>query len=259
MSQSSEERERLTQERLFHELQASERAKRPGYLQSLLQNDHAYLDHASWIRPGLEAFGNIQGKAFLDWGCGHGMASVCMARMGANVYSLDLSHGYCKETYARASANELKGRIHLLQGDACRLPFRNESFDGIWGNAILHHLSPIEAATELKRILKPKGTIVLCDPWQGSTLVRWIRNHVPYPGKDRTKDEQPLNEAALAPFHGLFSNVEITFWDLFGALGRFIPLGPLTNPIRHLDRFLIKTFPFFATTSRYVMIKASKD
>jgi SAM-dependent methyltransferase len=253
------DRKRLYQERLFHETQAQNRASRPGFLLSLVQPDEEYLNHASWVRPGMEALGDIEDKTVLDWGCGHGMASISMARRGAIVFSLDLSNGYCKETLARANANEFLKRIHPIQGDACRLPFKNECFDGIWGNAILHHLATEKAAVELHRVLKPKGIMVLCDPWQGSTLVRWIRNHVPYPGKDRTQDEQPLNEEAIAAFRSVFPNIEISFWDIFGALNRFISLGPFSNPIRNLDRFLIKKTPGFARTARYVMIKAMKN
>ncbi len=251
--------ERIYQEKHFHELQARKRASHPGYLESLVQNDQVYLGHASWIRPGMEALGNIQGKAILDWGCGHGMASVCLARKGANVYSLELSHGYSLETFARAKANNSIEKVHPVEGDASRLPFKNECFDGIWGNAILHHLDCKQAAIELDRVLKPKGVLILCDPWQNSRLVRWIRDYLPYPGKDRTKDEKPLNEPDLESFRTVFPKIEISFWDLFGALGRFIPLGPLTQPVRKLDHFLINSFPGFAKTARYVMIKAIKE
>jgi len=39
-----------------------------------------YLDHETWVRPAFARLGDLQGKAALDYGCGHGMAAVVMAR-----------------------------------------------------------------------------------------------------------------------------------------------------------------------------------
>ena len=72
---------RLTDERLFHDRQAAERAAsfRLGRA-DLVFADHAYLDHESWIRPALAKLGDPKGKRALDYGCGHGMAAVVLAR-----------------------------------------------------------------------------------------------------------------------------------------------------------------------------------
>lgn len=252
------ENHRLADEKAFHEAQSETRFSRANFQKQLSQDDEAYLDHASWIRPGFEALGDLNDKNVLDWGCGHGMASVCLANRGAHVHSLDLSHGYCKEVKLRAITNGLGHRILPFQGDACRLPLPAESMDAIWGNAILHHVPPDKAAVEIRRVLKPGGNFVLCDPWKGSWALQSIRKFAPYPGKARTRDEYPLDETYLVEFQAQFGTVEISHWDLLGGLQRLVPLGPLTGPIRLLDRFLFRLSPFLAKSSRYVMICGKK-
>src|SRR6266704_2405190 len=98
--------DRLNTEQFFHELQARQRAitfnRQPDRLRVL---DDAYLDHETWIRPGFAQLGDLHGCQVLDYGCGHGMASVVLARRGARVTAFDLSSGYLAEVQARARAN----------------------------------------------------------------------------------------------------------------------------------------------------------
>src|SRR2546423_1129915 len=102
--------ERLHSERLFHDQQAAERAA------ALRPNDYRfddanYLNHESWIAPAFALFGDVAGKRVLDLGCGHGMASVVLARQGADVTACDLSLGYVREARARAAANGVRVRF----------------------------------------------------------------------------------------------------------------------------------------------------
>jgi len=59
--------------------------------------DSSFLDHETWVRPAFDTLGDLRGKAALDYGCGHGMAAVVMARAGAAVSAFDLSPGYVTE------------------------------------------------------------------------------------------------------------------------------------------------------------------
>src|SRR5262249_25839728 len=128
---------RLRSERLFHDQQAHERTStfelRPHQLRF---SDDAYLDHETWIRPAFARLGDVQGMRVLDYGCGHAMASVVLARRGARVVAFDLSLGYLEEAKRRAEANWVP--LEFVQADGERLPFPDTSFDRIWGNAVLH-------------------------------------------------------------------------------------------------------------------------
>src|SRR5712671_867567 len=129
---------RVADERAFHDRQAQERAARFASLANLRFRDADYLDHEPWIRPAVESLGDLHGKHILDLGCGHGMATAVLARRGAIVTAMDLSSGYIEEAKRRARANEVVA--DFVVGDAETLPFADESFDAVWGCAILHHL-----------------------------------------------------------------------------------------------------------------------
>src|SRR5436190_549525 len=125
--------ERLRSEQRFHDRQARNRAltfaRSP---ERLRVTDADYLDHETWVRPAFERLGDVRGRRVLDYGCGHGMAAVVLARRGAVVTACDLSAGYVAEAGARARANEAD--VRCVQADAHRLPFAAETFAGVWGH-----------------------------------------------------------------------------------------------------------------------------
>src|SRR5947208_12593920 len=98
--------ERMTTERVFHDDQARQRAatfrEQP---ERFSFADDAYLDHETWIRPAFRQLGDLRGLRVLDYGCGHGMAAVVLARRGATVTAFDLSPGYLEEARLRARSN----------------------------------------------------------------------------------------------------------------------------------------------------------
>jgi SAM-dependent methyltransferase len=50
-----------------------------------------------------------------------------------------------------------------VRTEAERLPFPDESFDLVFGHAVLHHLPDLEASfAEFERVLRPGGTVVFC-------------------------------------------------------------------------------------------------
>src|SRR6266446_329575 len=131
--------DRLHAEQAFHDRQAGLRSATFQIQPSALHVDvDSYLDHETWIRPAFAQLGDLDGRDVLDFGCGHGMAAVTLAKLGARVTAFDLSPGYLREARRRSEANGVS--IAFAQADGDRLPFANESFDRIWGNAILHHL-----------------------------------------------------------------------------------------------------------------------
>jgi SAM-dependent methyltransferase len=245
--------DRLDSEQAFHNAQARERAQTfardPGRL--VFRNDD-WLDHETWIRPAVASLGELRGRDVLDFGCGHGMAAVMLARRGARVTAVDLSPSYVAEAQRRAEVNGVT--VRLLVADGERLPFADGSFDRVWGNAVLHHLDLVRAGRELRRVLRPGGVAVFCEPWGDNPLLRLARQQLPYPGKGRTADEQPLRSRDLTMLRQIFPTLEVRGYQLFSMLRRVLRPSRLTRGLEACDERLLRHFPSLARFCRYVVL-----
>lgn len=244
--------DRLSTEQLFHDAQARRRAEHfAAFPQALVVNDVAYLSHESWIAPAMAQLGDVRGLRLLDLGCGHGMASVVLAWRGARVTACDLSAGYLAEVAARAEANRVA--IERVQLDGDRLPFADGSFDRIWGNAILHHLDVNRAGREIHRVLTPGGIAVLCEPWGENPFLNASRRLLPYPGKHRTPDEQPLRRRDVDTLAAIFPRVEQRGFQFLSMIRRVVPGRFLVGCLDRCDDRLLAWFPSLQQFSRYML------
>ncbi|HEY1186577.1 MAG TPA: class I SAM-dependent methyltransferase [Gemmata sp.] len=250
--------DRRVSEQLFHDKQAAERAGAfHSGAASLRFDTEEYLDHETWVRPAFRALGDLQGKRALDYGCGHGMAAVALARAGAAVTAFDLSPGYVNETRARAAANGVP--VECLTADGEDLPFADASFDAVWGNAILHHLDLARAGHELRRVLKPGGVAVFCEPWGGNPVLGFARRALPYPGKDRTPDESPLTRRDLLPLRAIFPATTVRGFQLLGMVRRVWRNRRALRLFDAADARLLRTVPALENWCRYVVIEVRAE
>jgi ubiquinone/menaquinone biosynthesis C-methylase UbiE len=250
--------DRLGTEQAFHDEQARERsatfACRPDRLRF---KDAAYLDHETWVRPAFERLGDPRGRDVLDYGCGHGMAAVVLARRGARVTAFDLSPAYLAEARARAEANGVA--VAFVQADGERLPFADGSFDAVWGHAILHHLDLRTAAPELSRVLRPGGVAVFCEPWGENPFLNVARRRLPYPGKERTPDEQPLRRRHVRSLREVFPVVEVRGYQLLSMARRVLRPGRLVDGLGRCDDWLLRRLPALQGWCRYVVLELRKE
>lgn len=244
--------DRLTVEREFHDRQAAMRAIDLGDLAALRFRDDGYLDHETWIRPAFARLGDIAGKRILDLGCGHGMAAVVLARRGAVVTALDLSPGYVAEARRRAIANEVA--VEFVEADAERLPFPDECFDAIWANAVLHHLDLTIAAREMRRVLRPGGVAVCCEPLGGNPVVAIGRRWLPYPGKGRTRDERPLRPRDVAVLRAVFPGLAVEGFQLLSMVRRLTGPGRCADLLARCDAVVLRRVPALWRLCRYVVL-----
>jgi ubiquinone/menaquinone biosynthesis C-methylase UbiE len=244
---------RLVSERTFHDRQAQLRsATFAPNAETYAFTDDDYLDHETWIRPAFERLGDVAGKSALDFGCGHGMAAVVLARRGAEVTAFDLSAGYLSEARQRAEANGTS--VRFVQADGERLPFANESFDRIWGNAILHHLDLDVAGRELYRVLRPGGIAVFSEPWGENPVLSWARKRISYGAKDRTPDERPLCQPQLDKLREFFPSLEVRGFQLFSMIRRVVTVRPLIAALERADRLVLSRVPSLGHFCRYVVL-----
>ena len=115
----------------------------------------------------------VKGKTVLDAGCGTGIFSAIFARNGAGrVVGIDISRRSLE------TARGLKERFGLdnaefRQQDMLHLPFADRTFDIAWAWGTVHHTTdPFRAISELIRVLRPGGSILLAV--YKRTKVTWI-------------------------------------------------------------------------------------
>lgn len=119
----------------------------------------------------------------LDVGCGNGMVLLAAAKHLAHGKGIATGIDIWNEMAGRQSAGALRrnaqlegvaDRIELREADARKMPFEEESFDIIFASLSLHHAGGKagirRVVTEMKRVLKPGGVIVLYDLLPTTTI-----------------------------------------------------------------------------------------
>ncbi len=98
----------------------------------------------------------------LDAGCGTGIFSIIFANNGAErVTGIDISDGSLQTAQNLKEKFKLNN-VEFQKQDMLALPIPDESFDIVWAWGTVHHTTdPFKAITELIRVLKPTGSILL--------------------------------------------------------------------------------------------------
>lgn len=97
----------------------------------------------------------------LDLAAGTGTSSVALAKSGANVVAADFSPGMLEVGRQKHGTNAL---VEFVEADATKLPFKDNSFDAVTMSFGLRNVvEPKKALSELYRVTKPGGRIVICE------------------------------------------------------------------------------------------------
>jgi 2-polyprenyl-3-methyl-5-hydroxy-6-metoxy-1,4-benzoquinol methylase len=171
----------------------------------------------------LRLMGDLRGRSVLDVGCGDGVNSVLLARLGARVTGVDISPGSIGIARRRAEVNGVAGRVTLQAApiEAADLP--DDAFDLVWADAILHHvLDDLTLVMQrLVRCTRPGGLIVFSEPVNLVPLMRRIRQRIPVK-TDGTPGERPLVRAEVDLVRRHLDGFQARHYLLFGRLDRFI-------------------------------------
>lgn len=108
---------------------------------------------------------------------------------------------------------------HYLM-DANELTFKDESFDIVFGGAILHHLDIEKSVGHIHRVLKPNGLIVFLEPLNMNPIYKIYRKLNP---QERTPDEHALVGSDFKILKEKFT-FEHYFFDFFSVALGFIAL-----------------------------------
>ncbi|MFQ5891695.1 MAG: class I SAM-dependent methyltransferase [Candidatus Methanofastidiosia archaeon] len=103
----------------------------------------------------------VEKGIFVDIGCGIGFMTLGLAKIAERVYGIDSS-----KEMLRVAAKNLKGftNVEFRLGDIEKIPLKDLSMDGVFGNMVLHHTpNPKIAISECTRVLKNGGKLVISD------------------------------------------------------------------------------------------------
>lgn len=124
----------------------------------------------------LELAGPLAGRDLLDAGCGDGAFALAAARSGARVAGIDASPRSIEAAASRARSEGLSADLRCA--DVRRLPYPDARFDVVVAVTVLCFLPEARAAaTELARVLRPGGVLVLGElaPWNAWAAWRRLR------------------------------------------------------------------------------------
>lgn len=124
--------------------------------------DRSFIGHRDIVTRSLARYHAVKPYIFgdmLDVGCGRGYGFDVLQSPGAARTGLDISLEFLKQ--ARHNYHS----ISLVQATGEKIPFRSRSFDSIIAFEVIEHLQDdIAFLHELKRLIRPNGTIAISTP-----------------------------------------------------------------------------------------------
>lgn len=105
----------------------------------------------------------------LDVGSGlGGPARTLVETYGCKVTGIDLTPSFCAAAEAISEWLGLSDKVRFVQGDACDLPFEDQSFDAAFTIHVAMNIPAKDAVyAGVKRVLKPRGIFAVYDVLQG--------------------------------------------------------------------------------------------
>ncbi|MFG2213022.1 methyltransferase domain-containing protein [Streptomyces sp. NPDC048638] len=116
------------------------------------------------------------GSRVLEAGCGVGAQTVHLVESspGARIVAVDRSAASLAQARAHVAAARPPGApaaVAWQQADVYELPFQDASFDAVFLCFVLEHLAdPVRALGELRRVLRPGGSLTVIEGDHGSAL-----------------------------------------------------------------------------------------
>ena len=127
------------------------------------------------IRTEIESLRLPPGSNGLDVGCGIGLYTILLAvavGLGGHVTGLDITKEFLTKARSLASESGVGNRISFKEGDACQLPFDENTFDWTCSMDFAGYapLDPVVLLKEMGRVVKPGGRVFIL-MWSSQKLL----------------------------------------------------------------------------------------
>jgi len=132
----------------------------------------------------------------LDLGSGTGFFTDLLAGTYQHVIGLDISQEMLR--FAKETRNQ---RVLWVEGDAHKIPLKDNSIDFIYSNLVIQWFEPLdEAITEMLRVLKPGGLLIF------TTLVDGTLHELKSSWHQVDSDQHVIDFKTVAELNTLFDN-----------------------------------------------------
>ena len=167
----------------------------------------------------------VGGLNVLDAACGEGYGSALLATVASGVKGVDVSTQAIEHARSRYSGDTLEFHV----ADCLDLPFDDDSFDCVVSFETLEHLEAHDRLmTEFRRVLKPKGFLLISSP-----------DKAIYTDRLKNENEFHLRELYRDEFEGLLGR----YFPAFRIFGQKLvfqsaiwPLGETSGVRFHQER-----------------------
>lgn len=147
------------------------------YVQS---TEELYYSRAIKFRPEVmyrwvDVMGIKNGQKLLEVGCAGGVLSHSIKKFlpDTDITGIDFDIGHIE--YAKKKTAELGLDCTFLAGDACDLPFEDNTFDVCFSHTVVNFCEPDNFFGEQYRVLKPGGKmIIMCVHNNSSAPEEWV-------------------------------------------------------------------------------------
>jgi len=174
--------------------------------------------------------GPLPSRRIVEIGCGVGVHAIYLAREGAWVAAVDTSLQRLNVLREVAAKMGLSGQVHAVCSRAENLPFREGALDAAYTKASLIHTDLSVALAECRRVLRPGGRGVFCEPTASNPFARLYRRFcAPAEWRTITRYFSRAEEKTVAE---VFGNLRFGNFYLFGFLAFYWQFGK-----RRLKRF----------------------
>ena len=201
-------------------------------------------DSVSPLEYAFHLLTGVHDRTVIDMGCGTGLSTVILAKLGARVVSIDNSDAHLEMTHRRVQQHGVGKSVTLIRSHGCSLPIADSAADRVLCHSISLYSDPLLVARQIRRILKPGGRAVFHEETR-------TRKH----GTIRWEYASSLSRAVGLP------GKHKEFWFATGLL--FYMGVPLSSTIarasQRFDAGLLRRFPFVRSLAWSLVWEARKE